>query len=71
MRDTQFIYDIAFGFMPRTFMTNDVDRLIYDEEDAVTEMYFITEGIVGVGFRVIVKQYGLKRYSIGKKVYAP
>jgi hypothetical protein len=40
-QDQHFLYDIAFGFMPRRFDTSDEDKIIYDEEDEVTELYFI------------------------------
>jgi len=48
-RESEFLYDVAFGFMPRKF---DENEIVYDEEDDVTEIYFIIEGTLGVGFRV-------------------
>lgn len=48
-RESEFLYNIAFGFMPRKF---DENELVYDEEDEVTEIYFIMEGTLGVGFRM-------------------
>lgn len=39
--------------MPRKFETTDEDRIIYDEEDEVSEMYFILEGTVGVGYNMM------------------
>jgi len=40
-----FLYDIAFGLMPRRFNPDDLywnsDALIYDENMEVAEMYFI------------------------------
>lgn len=47
-RDSKFLYDIAFGFMPRKF---DENEIIYDEDDEVPEIYFIIEGEVGVAYR--------------------
>ena len=47
-RESEFLYDISFGFMPRKF---DENEIVYDEEDEVTEIYFIIEGAFGVGFR--------------------
>ena len=44
------MYDISFGLKPRKFDTSEEERLILDEEDDVSEMYFITEGIVGIGY---------------------
>jgi len=43
-KDTRFLYDVAFGFMPRKFECTEEDQIIYDEEEEVPEMYFITEG---------------------------
>lgn len=48
-----FIYDIAFGFMPRKFEPTDDDKVISDEEEDVLEMYMVTEGVIGVGFSLI------------------
>ena len=40
--------------MPRRFdPTDDADKVIYDEEDEVPEMYFFTEGIIGIGFSLV------------------
>jgi hypothetical protein len=40
--------------MPRKFdYTCDEDRIIYDEEEEVSEMYFMQEGEIGVGFSLI------------------
>ena len=36
--------------MPRLFDPEGDDMVIYDEEQDVLEMYFIIEGVVGVGF---------------------
>ena len=42
-KDTKFIYDITFGFMPRRFEANNAeDMVIYNEECEVAEMYFFT-----------------------------
>lgn len=65
--ETNFLYDIAFGFMPRKFEPTDEDRIIYDEEEEVTEMYFIKEGSVDIAFSLIGK--GMKdNYTLGKKL---
>jgi hypothetical protein len=42
--EIQFLFSIAFGFMPRKFDPEIKDNIIYDEEEPVPEMYFITEG---------------------------
>jgi hypothetical protein len=69
--ETHFIYDIAQGFMPRRFDADETDKLIYDEEEPVPEMYFVLEGAIGIGFSLIVKGYSQKQFSIGKKLFAP
>lgn len=57
--NSRFLYDFAFGFMPRKFETTDEDRIIYDEEDEVSEMYFILEGTIGVGYNMMgVRAHG-------------
>jgi hypothetical protein len=71
--ESKFLYDIAFGFMPRKFdcsPTSD-DRIIYDEEDDVPEMYFITEGTFGVGFSMNANGCTKPNYHISKKEHAP
>lgn len=40
--------------MPRRFDAADrEDRIIYDEEDIVKEMYLVTEGAIGVGYNML------------------
>ena len=62
-----FLYDCAFGFMPRKFEPTEEDQIIYDEEDEVLEMYFVTEGVVGIGFNLIANGVIDKPYTIAKK----
>lgn len=45
-KDSKFLYDISFGLKPRRLAANEDEKLIYDEEDEVSEMYFIQEGTV-------------------------
>lgn len=40
-KDHKFLYDISFGLKPRKFEPTDDEKLIYDEEDEVSEMYLI------------------------------
>ena len=55
--------------MPREFNPlNDEDKLIYDEEEEVIEMYFITEGIIGIGFSQLGNGFLNKKYTIAKKL---
>lgn len=56
-QDSQYLYDICFGLRPIKFeqtkdnQSNDV--LILDEENEVSDIYFIFEGKVGVGYNII------------------
>jgi len=34
-------------------------------------MYFITEGLLGIGYSLVAKGFDAKEYSIGKKIHAP
>lgn len=69
--ETKFLYDIAFGFMPRKFeCMHEEDKIIYDEEEEVQEMYFITEGTVGVGFSLIANGYIREKYVIAEKLHS-
>jgi len=34
-------------------MSTETDKMIYDEEEEVQEMYFVTEGVIGIGFSLI------------------
>lgn len=52
--DTEFLYDICFGMHPAKFDSTDDDKLILDEEDEVTDMYFILEGEIKVGFYLLI-----------------
>jgi len=40
-KDSKFLYDICFGLKPAKFDASEHDQLILDEEDVVTDMYFI------------------------------
>ena len=48
--DTNFVYAVSFGFMPRRFMNNKDDRYILEEEGDVTEIYFIVNGEWAIGY---------------------
>jgi len=43
-KESRFLYDVSFGFMPRQFEDTEEDKIIYDEGDEVPEMYFIMSG---------------------------
>lgn len=72
IHESKFLYDIAFGFMPRKFDCNNKDDcIIYDEEEDVTEMYFILHGIIGIGFSLNSSGITKKNFYISKKEQGP
>lgn len=50
---------------PRKFDANEDDKLIYDEEDEVSEMYFIIEGTVGIGYYIFSQGLSKTQYKLG------
>jgi len=56
--------------MPRNFEPTDDDKIIYDEEEEVPEMYFILEGVIGIAFSLIANGFTNKQFSIGKRLVA-
>jgi len=55
--------------MPRKFdHTDDEDKIIYDEEEEVSEMYFMSEGLIGVAFSLIANGILKKQYHIAKRL---
>ena len=61
-KDTHFLYDVAFGFMPRKFDITEEDKIIYDEEEEVPEMYFILEGNIGIAFSLIANGFTNRQF---------
>ena len=53
------------------FAHSDDDKIIYSEEEDVPEMYFVMEGIVGVGFSLVADGYVNDKYRIPIKMSAP
>jgi hypothetical protein len=51
--NSRFLFEITFGLMPRRFEPTEEDRVIYEEEDRVSEMYLVTEGSIGVGYNML------------------
>eukprot|EP01022_Parablepharisma_sp_SALTPOND_P018466 TRINITY_DN3017_c0_g1_i1.p3 TRINITY_DN3017_c0_g1~~TRINITY_DN3017_c0_g1_i1.p3 ORF type:complete len:507 (-),score=71.30 TRINITY_DN3017_c0_g1_i1:7765-9285(-) len=61
---SKFLYDIAFGFLPRIFKQGSV---IYKEDEDVEELYLIRKGAVSVGFTLKGQKYPAK--ELGPKTY--
>ena len=63
--DANFLYDICFGLKPAKFDAIDDEKLILDEEDEVSDMYFIMEGCVGIGYYLMSQGLSKKQFKIG------
>jgi hypothetical protein len=53
--DPNFLFEIAFGFLPRQFKNTPEDRYMYEEELDVTEIYFILKGDWAIAFNSYYK----------------
>mmetsp|Transcript_18712 Transcript_18712/g.28685 ORF Transcript_18712/g.28685 Transcript_18712/m.28685 type:complete len:140 (+) Transcript_18712:1571-1990(+) len=61
--DQVFLYEVVIGLMPRKFDSADTsDRVIYEEEQEVSEMYFITKGFIGTGFTFCTSKLSSSNY---------
>ena len=66
-KESKFLYDISFGFLPRFFNPDDPDdKLLYDEESEIPEMYFCLEGKIGVGYSIFGRGLESKQYKLAK-----
>ena len=67
-KESKFLYDIAFGFLPRHFnpQADPDDKILYEEEAEVPEMYFALEGKIGVGFTIFSRGLDGKQYRVSK-----
>ena len=70
-QESRFLYEIAYGFMPRKFEVTEEDSLIYDEEEDVAEMYFFADGIIGIGFSLVANGISKENRHISKKLQCP
>lgn len=59
--------DISYGFMPRIFDPQDDDKIIYEENQEVSELYFIQDGFIGIGFSLIGNGILNRQYTISKR----
>tara|TARA_B110000285_G_C15112535_1_gene612012 strand:+ start:1526 stop:2086 length:561 start_codon:yes stop_codon:yes gene_type:complete len=59
------LYDVSFGLRPRKYDRSEEERLILDEEDEVSEMYFIQEGIIGIGYYLMTQGLSKKQFKLG------
>lgn len=69
--EQKYLFDISLGLMPRKFEVTKDDQIIYDEEDDVPEMYFITSGIFAIGYSLNVNGTSKHQFMVSKKEVAP
>lgn len=63
---------MCFGFRPCKFDPKiENDSLILDEEDEVSDMYFLLEGTVGICYYMMTQGLSKKQISIGLKLDRP
>lgn len=67
-KESKFLYDVAFGLMPRFFSDKDEENVILDEEEEVLEMYFVMQGTVGVGYHLYQQSLDKPRYTLAKQL---
>jgi hypothetical protein len=53
--------------MPRKFIDTGEDRIIYEEEQEVAEMYFVISGFIGFGYNHWGGKMTQSSYTIAKK----
>ncbi len=53
--DQNFLFEVSVGLIPVKFDVTPEDRLILDEEDEVSDMYFIMEGKIGIGYYIMAQ----------------
>jgi len=62
--DSKFLYTVAFGLKPRKFFAKKDENIIYEEEEEVSEMYFIINGDVGIGYTIYMTPMDSKNYRL-------
>lgn len=69
--DPNFIYHIAFGFIPRRFTNQQDDRYIYEEEGEVNEIHFILKGEWAIGFNSYLRPSDLNNKDLDEDLKGP
>jgi hypothetical protein len=69
--DPNFIYQVAFGFMPRKFNATVEERYMYEEECEVHEIYFILKGDWAIGFNSYLKPGDLMYNELDDEMKGP
>ena len=61
----EMLYDISMGMAPRHF--DPEEKILYDEDQEVAEMYFVEEGFIGIGFSMMQNGMTGRNYVISKR----
>lgn len=67
IKNKQLLSDISYGFLPRHFSLVDDDKVIYDENQEISELYFILDGFIGIGFTLVNTVGSNKSFILSKK----
>lgn len=66
--DENFLAEIARGLIPRRFLADHLhDRVIYEEDQEVAEMYFVLQGFVGIAINHYGSVLQSGQFEIGRK----
>ena len=66
--DQKFLFALSRGLMPRRFDSDDQnDKIIYEENQEVAEMYFVMKGFIGYAVNQLSDKIKENFYKIGKK----
>ena len=68
LKEKEFLYNVAMGFLPRRFdHMNHTDKIIYEEDQEVSEMYFVLSGQIGYAINALQMKSAGSFYKIGRK----
>ena len=65
--DQKFLFSLSRGLMPRRFEPIDNDKIIYEENQEVAEMYFVMKGFIGYAVNQLSDKINQGFYKIAKK----
>ena len=61
----ELLYDLSIGMAPRLFEAE--EKILYDEDQEVAEMYFVEEGFIGIGFTLLQNGITGRNYILSKR----
>jgi hypothetical protein len=65
--DQKFLFALSRGLMPRRFDAIENDKIIYEENQEVAEMYFVMKGFIGYAVNQLSDKISQGFYKIAKK----